>query len=63
MEQFLSREGYSKIDFMDRCRAAVAAFDRGEESIGVVFVELLLASAEYEGFCIMMANEAREKSC
>ena len=61
MDIFLAREKCSRSVFMGICRDAVLAANRGEDGIGVVFVELLLASTEYESFCVMMAHEGKEQ--
>ena len=61
MNIFLANEKCSRRIFMSKCRDAVLAANRGEDGIGVVFVELLLASSDYESFCVMMAHEAKEQ--
>ena len=61
LECFYERNGVSRRGFMKQCQQAVADAEAGKETMGTVFVELLLATSEYEGFVTMMAREAQEQ--
>lgn len=61
LECFYERNGVSARGFMQQCKQAVADAEAGKETMGTVFVELMLATSEYEGFVTMMAREAEEQ--
>ena len=61
LECFYERNGVSARGFMKQCQRAIADAEAGKETMGTVFVELMLATSEYEGFVTMMAREAQEQ--
>jgi hypothetical protein len=61
METFIDRNEVDKFHFLRLCRRAIDESDEGRETMGSVFVELLLATADYEGFVAMMASEASKQ--
>ena len=60
LESFVARMGYNRSHFLRQCKQAIADDAVGKESMGTVFVDLLLATSEYEGFVTMMATQANE---
>ena len=61
LETFYERDGVSRRGFMQQCKKAVQDAEDGKETMGTVFVELMLATSEYEGFVTMMARQAQEQ--
>ena len=39
-----------------------SAQEDGEDNMGTMLVDLLLATSEYDTFCVMMSNEYKERS-
>lgn len=61
MENFLQDKACNKRQFLNICREAYEDSESGKENIGSIFVELLMATTEYESFCCMMAHEAKNQ--
>ena len=62
LETFVERQGVDRQGFLRACKQAVSDDALGIENMGTVFVDLLLATSEYEGFVTMMATQAKEKT-
>jgi hypothetical protein len=62
LETFVERQGVDRQGFLRACKQAVSDDAQGIENMGTVFVDLLLATSEYEGFVTMMATQAKEKT-
>jgi hypothetical protein len=62
LETFVERQGVDRHGFLRACKQAVSDDALGIENMGTVFVDLLLATSEYEGFVTMMATQAKEKT-
>ena len=60
LETFVERHGVSRAGFLRQCKQAVEDAEHGRETMGTVFVDLMLATSEYEGFVTMMATQAQE---
>ena len=60
LETFVVRVGCNRQVFLDQCKKAISDDALGKETMGTVFVDLLLATSEYEGFVTMMASQAKE---
>ena len=60
LESFVERVGLDRSAFLRACKQAVADDAAGKETMGTVFVDLLLATSEYEGFVTMMASQSKE---
>ena len=61
LENFLQDKACNKRQFLNICREAYEDSESGKENIGSIFVELLMATTEYESFCCMMAHEAKNQ--
>jgi|TARA_B110000211_G_C13784300_1_gene423359 hypothetical protein len=60
LESFVERHGVDRVGFLRQCKSAISDDVQGIENMGTVFVDLLLATSEYEGFVTMMASQAKE---
>ena len=62
LDDFLKSKSISKRDFMKICqRSYQSAQEDGQDNMGTMLVDLLLATSEYDTFCVMMSNEYRER--
>ena len=62
LDKFLKLKNVSKRDFMKICQKShQSAQEDGQDNIGTMLVDLLLATSEYDTFCVMMSNEYRER--
>tara|TARA_B100000780_G_scaffold275377_1_gene241881 strand:+ start:1084 stop:1572 length:489 start_codon:yes stop_codon:yes gene_type:complete len=60
LETFVQKQGINRAGFLRQCKNAISDDAQGIENMGTVFVDLLLATSEYEGFVTMMATQAKE---
>ena len=62
LDNFLKSKNISKRDFMKICqRSYQSAQEDGQDNMGTMLVDLLLATSEYDTFCVMMSNKYRER--
>eukprot|EP00945_MAST-04E_sp_MAST-4E-sp1_P000404 g404.t1 len=62
MDLFLRDKSCSRRQFLNICRKAYEDSENGIENLGSMFVDLMMATTEYESFCVLMTTEWREKS-
>lgn len=63
LDDFLLSKNVNRRQFMKVCQKSYkSAQEDGEDNMGTMLVDLLLATSEYDTFCVMMSNEYKERS-
>ena len=63
LDTFLESKNVNRRQFMKICQKSYkSAQEDGQDNMGTMLVDLLLATSEYDTFCVMMSNEYKERS-